>query len=103
RRRHTRCYRDWSSDVCSSDLLLSPRTPFRSLPYRFLLPVVSRRPMLCWTWLSPESSSDYWAGIGRSFPPLLPNSSPAWICFLLRSEERRVGKECGFLFVVGQL
>src|SRR5207245_3479362 len=26
RRRHTRCYRDWSSDVCSSDLLpLSPR------------------------------------------------------------------------------
>src|SRR5207245_8652119 len=23
RRRHTRCYRDWSSDVCSSDLKLS--------------------------------------------------------------------------------
>src|SRR5256884_7910090 len=23
RRRHTRCSRDWSSDVCSSDLLLS--------------------------------------------------------------------------------
>src|SRR6266542_5755963 len=22
RRRHTRCYRDWSSDVCSSDLLV---------------------------------------------------------------------------------
>src|SRR5438128_7531886 len=22
RRRHTRCYRDWSSDVCSSDLLI---------------------------------------------------------------------------------
>src|SRR5207245_6658979 len=21
RRRHTRCYRDWSSDVCSSDLI----------------------------------------------------------------------------------
>src|SRR5207245_7331570 len=34
RRRHTRCYRDWSSDVCSSDLERdaartadSPRTP----------------------------------------------------------------------------
>src|SRR2546422_2737860 len=29
RRRHTRCSRDWSSDVCSSDLVLSPgpRTP----------------------------------------------------------------------------
>src|SRR5207245_5746398 len=24
RRRHTRCYRDWSSDVCSSDLLDEP-------------------------------------------------------------------------------
>src|SRR6266542_5012239 len=24
RRRHTRCYRDWSSDVCSSDLLELP-------------------------------------------------------------------------------
>src|SRR6266542_6289527 len=23
RRRHTRCYRDWSSDVCSSDLTIS--------------------------------------------------------------------------------
>src|SRR5207245_3347217 len=22
RRRHTRCYRDWSSDVCSSDLVV---------------------------------------------------------------------------------
>src|SRR3989337_4003832 len=34
RRRHTRCYRDWSSDVCSSDLMrvadvidLYPRVP----------------------------------------------------------------------------
>src|SRR5207245_1991525 len=25
RRRHTRCYRDWSSDVCSSDLIGSSR------------------------------------------------------------------------------
>src|SRR5207245_3547649 len=24
RRRHTICYRDWSSDVCSSDLVVSP-------------------------------------------------------------------------------
>src|SRR5207245_3014308 len=26
RRRHTRCYRDWSSDVCSSDLFTSSTT-----------------------------------------------------------------------------
>src|SRR6266852_8493965 len=25
RRRHTRCYRDWSSDVCSSDLEMMPQ------------------------------------------------------------------------------
>src|SRR6266542_6059843 len=27
RRRHTRCYRDWSSDVCSSDLGLAQVFP----------------------------------------------------------------------------
>src|SRR5207245_3046344 len=29
RRRHTRCYRDWSSDVCSSDLRDRQATPGR--------------------------------------------------------------------------
>src|SRR5207245_7410453 len=29
RRRHTRCYRDWSSDVCSSDLQKRKATPER--------------------------------------------------------------------------
>src|SRR5207245_3368759 len=33
RRRHTRCYRDWSSDVCSSDLQLSARYRKASLIY----------------------------------------------------------------------
>src|SRR5207245_6385640 len=42
-RRHTRCYRDWSSDVCSSDLLSgTPRIPRRFfgayLERRFRLP-----------------------------------------------------------------
>src|SRR5687768_17764513 len=27
RRRHTRCSRDWSSDVCSSDLAAAPTSP----------------------------------------------------------------------------
>src|SRR5215203_6557418 len=38
RRRHTRYWRDWSSDVCSSDLdgpvLLRPRHPRGELPHR---------------------------------------------------------------------
>src|SRR5207245_5692863 len=29
RRRHTRCYRDWSSDVCSSDLLIDQLPSFK--------------------------------------------------------------------------
>src|SRR5207245_5400082 len=33
RRRHTRCYRDWSSDVCSSDLFgLAQFTQLKNLP-----------------------------------------------------------------------
>src|SRR2546429_3687393 len=32
RRRHTRCSRDWSSDVCSSDLTLSPLVRWRTTP-----------------------------------------------------------------------
>src|SRR2546422_10746669 len=31
RRRHTRCSRDWSSDVCSSDLKLDPETIFTAV------------------------------------------------------------------------
>src|SRR5436305_3516885 len=53
RRRHTRCGRDWSSDVCSSDLWLTfNRAPARAMP--------------------PASA--------------MPTK--------VRSEERRVGKEC---------
>src|SRR6266852_8615397 len=32
RRRHTRCYRDWSSDVCSSDLFRGKQPHVRSRP-----------------------------------------------------------------------
>src|SRR3989449_8225631 len=33
RRRHTRCSRDWSSDVCSSDLMSSARTKHRPVAW----------------------------------------------------------------------
>src|SRR5215470_16965159 len=42
RRRHTRCYRDWSSDVCSSDL------PDRQPHLLRLCPALSRRPLARW-------------------------------------------------------
>src|SRR5436305_10877537 len=85
RRRHTRCGRDWSSDVCSSDLRQQRRHPLgaagdgdhlvagaipdgrrRQLHYAYDLPHHPRR---------------------RRGPGLLGGDA--------RSEERRVGKECG--------
>src|SRR5690349_24494290 len=74
RRRHTRSLRDWSSDVCSSDLCLratQPRAP-RSLPDRKRRSVPVPRRVLV------ESVDKLAAG----FPERR------------RSEERRVGKEC---------
>src|SRR6266704_6064584 len=57
RRRHTRSKRDWSSDVCSSDL--RPGRGFGKV----------------------SSAFEGFAGIGLRLPGV-------------RSEERRVGKEC---------
>src|SRR3989337_1291980 len=65
RRRHTRCYRDWSSDVCSSDLMPSSEssTGTNAAPDLELLVIAARM----------------YFGEG--------------VDGLLRSEERRVGKE----------
>src|SRR5207249_9400080 len=65
RRRHTRSKRDWSSDVCSSDLSRSPKSVFRG--------ALS---------LGPKNRF----GGTRALPA-------RWGA-RVRSEERRVGKEC---------
>src|SRR3989449_7297365 len=59
RRRHTRCSRDWSSDVCSSDL---PRRNGSAIAFKL-----------------------------ASLP--MPRCA-FYGLFVVRSEERRVGKEC---------
>src|SRR5207248_8743071 len=81
RRRHTRSYGDWSSDVCSSDLV-----------ERLLIAALKTLPR-----------SD---GIGTVVPMVeTPTAGPltgvpgtlglvSGVTVLLRSEERRVGKEC---------
>src|SRR5687768_17849082 len=80
RRRHTRCSRDWSSDVCSSDLpgelkhLSTPR----------------KRKQRC------ESLS---SGERNGISPNFCGVKAWWRCHRgvvgpIRSEERRVGKEC---------
>src|SRR5699024_11963513 len=86
RRRHTRSKRDWSSDVCSSDLgperFAERRLHSWHRPPRYNagaeFPRLTRRPQ------TPKTAQNL--GLFPSFPPgeLLPR----------RSEERRVGKEC---------
>src|SRR5207245_6020538 len=82
RRRHTRCYRDWNSDVCSSDLVRGKtltvarwigRGTFKAaaLIGAFVLIIA------LWLW---DASI-----LTRAADQNLQ---------LIRSEERRVGKEC---------
>src|SRR5205814_7273172 len=76
RRRHTRCLSDWSSDVCSSDLV------HKKLPLSVGDDLDSAR------FNSDLRTLQYAATcVGDA----AADSSPA---FCLRSEERRVGKEC---------
>src|SRR2546429_8332078 len=64
RRRHTRCSRDWSSDVCSSDLTARPPDPNRRYP----------------------------AAVPRGRRPNVHGTPGPGSSEMLRSEERRVGK-----------
>src|SRR5258707_11985261 len=82
RRRHTRYWRDWSSDVCSSDLS-SKRTSLNSAR-GFTVSCTPSRAIL--------TTHDTGTGKpGAHFPAGTPSQtrSPP-----RRSEERRVGKEC---------
>src|SRR3712207_8431978 len=71
RRRHTRYWRDWSSDVCSSDLYA---TPLKKGGHALATVAVSE------------------AGVPDG-EPRTAVSLPSQVTSL-RSEERRVGKEC---------
>src|SRR5690606_39381138 len=92
RRRHTRFSRDWSSDVCSSDL--DSRRSLKS----FILSSLSSTII---TVLGIESCADW---MGTVFCPMARltsiayvtgNGWPALPLKATRSEERRVGKDRG--------
>src|SRR5256884_1088836 len=81
RRRHTRCSRDWSSDVCSSDLRLGRYT-------------LSGDDIMN-QWLDSQCAP---SGLGKLPLALVAvilkrNTGQAEFVDLHRSEERRVGKE----------
>src|SRR5437899_9491560 len=77
RRRHTRCLSDWSSDVCSSDL--------KMLGIKYL----------------PANCASSYRAIHESLINYGGNKMPEFLTCMheesavgMRSEERRVGKEC---------
>src|SRR5690606_39566122 len=89
RRRHTRFSRDWSSDVCSSDLIVdflkNPQKYQRlggKIPKGVLLvgPPGTGKTLLARS-VAGEANVPFFTISGSDF---------------VRSEERRVGKECRF-------
>src|SRR3712207_7922147 len=79
RRRHTRYWRDWSSDVCSSDLAGSTGDEAS----RLMSNLLQAHPGISAVYASNESTT---AGALRSLDQAKKLGQ--------RSEERRVGKEC---------
>src|SRR5207302_3082678 len=88
RRRHTRFSRDWSSDVCSSDLgaLAADALAVDDVE----LGLLERRGHLVLDHLDPGAVADHLAGVLEALdaPDVEPHRG------VERSEERRVGKEC---------
>src|SRR2546429_5810143 len=83
RRRHTRCSRDWSSDVCSSDLVVT------GLLYNLNIPII--RLYEGYSWENSAVGSALASLKKRRLGRLRRLHSSV---SSLRSEERRVGKEC---------
>src|SRR5699024_11790207 len=94
-RRHTRSKRDWSSDVCSSDLG----------EHRELVHAAVKEKN--WMWHNDFKIPNGVHVFGRRYDPFGPDNYPAEIqkiremtdirdqaIWKARSEERRVGKEC---------
>src|SRR5436305_6427468 len=89
RRRHTRCGRDWSSDVCSSDLACA--AAFRKASRRCSTRVRCRRISCAMSRASLATSPK---PPGRSCRSARPARRKSDSRRGPRSEERRVGKEC---------
>src|SRR5690554_7495492 len=83
RRRHTRCGRDWSSDVCSSDLEASQPSEQSVLPGSCWCRWWSQKKEIITQSEESKTSSDVTTEENK-----IPQNA--------RSEERRVGKECRY-------
>src|SRR2546422_5096059 len=81
RRRHTRCSRDWSSDVCSSDLMSQAIRLFLQFLDNEIVDLLLLARHAC----NPPISRDGLAVVSARRAKRVSSA---------RSEERRVGKEC---------
>src|SRR5205814_4708724 len=94
RRRHTRCLSDWSSDVCSSDLVHHDLLGWLGLSAE----ARSRRSLHSDSVIAIGTSRnwEFRAGLSISFGGGHQDAiaTTATGVIMPRSEERRVGKEC---------
>src|SRR5207245_7377554 len=87
RRRHTRCYRDWSSDVCSSDLTTEKEV--WKLHSRGIFSVTQ----LSYTFRARRRPKRF-TSKSEKYSHALKALAIRERKIHIRSEERRVGKEC---------
>src|SRR5690349_14862968 len=96
RRRHTRSLRDWSSDVCSSDLGPTYTDRFGSDP-QIEADKVSWLTLAASVWAQANSIARYVEGLSLPAPTNVLGAADNGAGLVrVRSEERRVGKECGY-------
>src|SRR5207245_8033472 len=81
RRRHTRCYRDWSSDVCSSDLAAGSSVTISGTGFG------SSQSSGSVDFNGTAAAVQSWSD--AQIVAFVPSGAASG-----RSEERRVGKEC---------
>src|SRR5207249_5468104 len=92
--RHTRSKRDWSSDVCSSDLLTESRNPAFEQPSAGGDPAKGRALIEAEGCIACHALRDGASATNRQSPPALEALATSGGCLAgrPRSEERRVGK-----------
>src|SRR5207253_6184124 len=91
RRRHTRWPRDWSSDVCSSDL--APGGAGARLAHQTAEALVRHHVDPWHGWPLTVDADDVLAPVGREAPvPVVEEERRLLASYGGRSEERRVGK-----------
>src|SRR3712207_9416575 len=93
RRRHTRYWRDWSSDVCSSDLFEAKlKEVNEEMQKQFKEYRISEALMTVYKLFWDEFSSWYLEMVKPAY--VNGEAQPIDQATYERSEERRVGKEC---------